>query len=92
MATHHTVGGRLLVLFRGLRIPKEPSPDGAAIPIEGATYWYGAHFLLRRFAPAPRALPRVPFPGGLMIPEEPFRGAPVKPDGGHIPTAFAIIL
>ena len=53
MATHHTVGGRLLVLFRGLRIPEEPSPDGAGIPIEGATYWYGAHFLLRRFAPAP---------------------------------------
>ena len=80
MAAPHTVGGRWLVLFSGLRIPEEPLPDGAGILIEEATDWYGAHFLLGHVASAPCALSRMPF-RGLIIPKEPLGLYPVIPDG-----------
>ena len=85
MIMHHTVGGRLLVLFGGLRIPEEPLPDGAGIPIEGATYWYGARSLLtalsaRTLCPFQGAIP------GAYNTRRAFTGLyPVMPDGGHIP-------
>ena len=72
------VSGRSLVLFRGLRIPEEPFTNAVGIPIEGA-HWYGAHFLLRRFAPAPCALSQGAIPGA-------YKGA------GYIPRLFATIL
>ena len=69
MTMHHIVGGRLLVLFRGLKIPEESFADGAGIPIEGATYCQGAPFHLRPapcsslFVPVPSALSKVPLRG-----------------------------
>ena len=93
MAMHHTVGGRLPVLFRGLRTAEEPFTDGAGIPI-GASYWYGGSFSHT----ALRARTLCPFQGaiaGAIKPEEPLGGympLSVMPDMGHIPRAFATIL
>ena len=91
MAAHHTVRGRLLVLFPGLRIPKSLHPMG----------WYPHRrsYLLGRgsfdlSALCDRTL--WPFQGaipGAFNTRRAFRGLyPVKPDGCHIPRAFATIL